>query len=113
MERVFSAGHPDPQEIEKAKKVLKVRKHANCQQQSYIAILDAGYGFDYLILLIQEHEQALADAIARLADISDGESGMYSWFKAVHLSFDMPFPFPTPPHPVQSNWVFTFYINIL
>ncbi|KAJ7949099.1 protein EMSY-LIKE 3-like [Quillaja saponaria] len=45
VERVFSANHPDPLEIEKAKKVLK------------------------------DHEQALIDAIARLADISDGESG--------------------------------------
>ncbi|KAL3537297.1 hypothetical protein ACH5RR_000663 [Cinchona calisaya] len=44
VERVFSASHADPQEIEKAKKVLK------------------------------EHEQALVDAIARLAEISDGES---------------------------------------
>ncbi|CAH1426536.1 unnamed protein product [Lactuca virosa] len=45
VERVFGSSHPDPVEIEKAKKVLK------------------------------EHEQALTDAIARLADISDGESG--------------------------------------
>ncbi|CAK9140338.1 unnamed protein product [Ilex paraguariensis] len=44
VEKVFSAGLLDPVEIEKAKKVLK------------------------------EHEQALTDAIARLADISDGES---------------------------------------
>ncbi|XP_054817175.1 protein EMSY-LIKE 3-like isoform X1 [Prosopis cineraria] len=44
VERVFSANHPDPVEIEKAKKVLK------------------------------EHEQALIDAIARIADLSDGES---------------------------------------
>lgn len=44
VERVFGSSHPDPSEIEKAKKVLK------------------------------EHEQALADAIAKLADISDGES---------------------------------------
>ncbi|KAK6928646.1 ENT domain [Dillenia turbinata] len=44
VERVFSASHPDPLEIEKAKKVLK------------------------------EHEQSLLDAISRLADISDGES---------------------------------------
>ncbi|XP_028077848.1 protein EMSY-LIKE 3-like [Camellia sinensis] len=43
VERVFGVSNPDPLEIEKAKKVLK------------------------------EHEQALADAIARLADISDGE----------------------------------------
>lgn len=27
VERVFGAGHPDPLEIEKAKKMLKVRKH--------------------------------------------------------------------------------------
>ncbi|KAJ1409719.1 ENT domain [Sesbania bispinosa] len=45
VERVFSANHPDPLEIEKAKKVLK------------------------------DHEQSLVDAIARLADLSDGESG--------------------------------------
>ncbi|RVW93589.1 Protein EMSY-like 3 [Vitis vinifera] len=44
VERVFTANHPDPLEIDKAKKVLK------------------------------EHEQALLDAIGRLADISDGES---------------------------------------
>ncbi|KAK7323947.1 hypothetical protein VNO77_27449 [Canavalia gladiata] len=44
VERVFNANHPDALEIEKAKKVLK------------------------------DHEQALIDAIARLADLSDGES---------------------------------------
>ncbi|TXG55755.1 hypothetical protein EZV62_017068 [Acer yangbiense] len=44
VERVFGGNHPDPVEIEKAKKVLK------------------------------EQEQALIDAIARIADISDGES---------------------------------------
>ncbi|XP_058723115.1 protein EMSY-LIKE 3-like isoform X2 [Vicia villosa] len=44
VERVFSANHPDAHEIEKAKKLLK------------------------------NHEQALIDAIARLADLSDGES---------------------------------------
>ncbi|XWS56196.1 hypothetical protein CRYUN_Cryun09bG0065600 [Craigia yunnanensis] len=43
-ERVFDTSHPDPLELEKAKKKLK------------------------------EHEQALIDAIARLADASDGES---------------------------------------
>ncbi|KAL2942010.1 Protein EMSY-LIKE 3 [Bienertia sinuspersici] len=44
VEKVFSANHPDPTEVEKAKKVLK------------------------------EHEQALVEAIARLQDASDGES---------------------------------------
>ncbi|XP_040993332.1 protein EMSY-LIKE 3-like isoform X3 [Juglans microcarpa x Juglans regia] len=44
VEKVFGASHPDPMEIEKAKKVLK------------------------------EHEQALVDAIERLEDASDGES---------------------------------------
>ncbi|PSS24497.1 Protein EMSY-LIKE like [Actinidia chinensis var. chinensis] len=44
VERVFGASHPDPLEVEKAKKVLK------------------------------EHEQALTDALSRLADISDGDS---------------------------------------
>lgn len=45
VEKVFSANHPDPAEVEKAKKVLK------------------------------EHEQALMEAIGRLQDASDGESG--------------------------------------
>ncbi|XP_062196271.1 protein EMSY-LIKE 3-like isoform X2 [Phragmites australis] len=44
VERVFSAGNHDPLEMERAKKVLK------------------------------EHEQSLIDAIARLAEASDGES---------------------------------------
>ncbi|GMJ00891.1 EMSY-like 3 [Hibiscus trionum] len=44
VEKVFGASHPDPVEIEKAKKVLK------------------------------EHEQSLVDAIARLEDASDNES---------------------------------------
>ncbi|KAL5539871.1 hypothetical protein UlMin_043570 [Ulmus minor] len=44
VEKVFGANHPDPMEIEKAKKVLK------------------------------DHEQALVDAIAKLKDASDGES---------------------------------------
>ncbi|XP_039815872.1 protein EMSY-LIKE 1-like isoform X5 [Panicum virgatum] len=43
VERVFSAGNPDPLEMERSKKVLK------------------------------EHEQSLIDAIARLAEASDGE----------------------------------------
>ncbi|MQL69652.1 hypothetical protein Taro_001926 [Colocasia esculenta] len=44
VERVFGSSHPDPSEMEKMKKTLK------------------------------EHEQSLIDAIARLADASDGES---------------------------------------
>ncbi|XWS35475.1 hypothetical protein CRYUN_Cryun20dG0000500 [Craigia yunnanensis] len=44
VERVFGSNRPDPLEIEKAKRALK------------------------------EHEQSLIDAIAKLADISDGES---------------------------------------
>ncbi|XP_061360200.1 protein EMSY-LIKE 3 isoform X1 [Gastrolobium bilobum] len=44
VEKIFSASHPDPMEMEKAKKMLK------------------------------EHEQALVNAIAMLGDASDGES---------------------------------------
>uniref|UniRef100_A0A7C8Z8K1 ENT domain-containing protein n=1 Tax=Opuntia streptacantha TaxID=393608 RepID=A0A7C8Z8K1_OPUST len=44
VEKIFRANHPDPAEVEKAKKVLK------------------------------EHEQALVEAIARLQEASDGES---------------------------------------
>ncbi|KAB1226691.1 hypothetical protein CJ030_MR1G008460 [Morella rubra] len=47
VERVFNASHPDPSELEKAKKMLK------------------------------DHEQALIDAIARLAYASDGESELF------------------------------------
>uniref|UniRef100_A0A1D1Z884 Protein EMSY n=1 Tax=Anthurium amnicola TaxID=1678845 RepID=A0A1D1Z884_9ARAE len=47
VEKVFGSSHPDPLEVEKAKKALK------------------------------DHEQSLIDAIARLADASDGESGKY------------------------------------
>ncbi|KAM5582443.1 protein EMSY-LIKE 3 [Rosa sericea] len=49
VEKVFGASHPDPMEIEKAKKVLK------------------------------EHEQALIDAIATLEDASDGESDEHTF----------------------------------
>ncbi|KAF4390888.1 hypothetical protein F8388_005701 [Cannabis sativa] len=44
VERVFGSNHPDPLEVEKAKKVLK------------------------------DHERALIDAIGKITDISDGES---------------------------------------
>lgn len=44
VEKVFSSAHPDPLELEKAKKTLK------------------------------EHEQSLIEALTRLVDISDGES---------------------------------------
>lgn len=50
VERIFGAGHPDPVEVEKAKRVLK------------------------------EHEQSLIDAISRLGDISDGESDEHHHF---------------------------------
>ncbi|KAG5090339.1 hypothetical protein JHK82_049117 [Glycine max] len=45
VEKVFTASHPDPMEMEKAKKMLK------------------------------EDEQALVNAITRLGDVSEGESG--------------------------------------
>ncbi|KAL6598040.1 hypothetical protein ACP70R_046461 [Stipagrostis hirtigluma subsp. patula] len=48
VEKVFSVSNPDPQEVEKAKKALK------------------------------EQEQSLIDAIARLAEASDGESDGYN-----------------------------------
>ncbi|KAB1224884.1 hypothetical protein CJ030_MR1G008842 [Morella rubra] len=54
VERVFGANHPDPLEIEKAKKMLK------------------------------EQEQALIDAISRLNEISDGESGTFFYLTLDH-----------------------------
>ncbi|KAH9710342.1 protein EMSY-LIKE 4 [Citrus sinensis] len=59
VERVFGANHPDPVEIEKAKRVLK------------------------------EQEQALIDAISRLADISDGESAMPENVEMEHSTLDI------------------------
>lgn len=85
MERVFGANHPDPVEIEKAKRVLKVGKAT----MSSFCTLFFSFSFFFLsfffpkancinnllFFTIQEQEQALIDAISRLADISDGESG--------------------------------------
>jgi hypothetical protein len=71
VERVFSVSHPDPVEVDKAKKALKVSSNIH---------------MPYLIrkplvltnrLCFQEQEQSLIDAIARLAEASDGESGKY------------------------------------
>ena len=75
VEKVFGANHPDPMEIEKAKKVLKVSN-----------ALSFFFFFAFLALWLcsavltlsfkpQDHEQALVDAIAKLKDASDGESG--------------------------------------
>ncbi|WCJ33997.1 Emsy N Terminus (ENT)/ plant Tudor-like domains-containing protein [Euphorbia peplus] len=49
VERVFALSQPDPHELEKAKRMLR------------------------------EHEQALIDAISRLADTSDNESGEHQY----------------------------------
>ncbi|KAJ8899208.1 hypothetical protein K2173_012384 [Erythroxylum novogranatense] len=51
VERVFGANHPDPLEVDKAKKMLK------------------------------EHEQALIEAITKIANISDGDSGEMTQLK--------------------------------
>ncbi|XP_065855648.1 protein EMSY-LIKE 1-like isoform X2 [Euphorbia lathyris] len=51
VERVFALSQPDPDELEKAKKMLR------------------------------EHEQALIDAISRLADTSDNESGEHQYLR--------------------------------
>lgn len=81
MERVFGANHPDPVEIEKAKRVLKVGR---ATMSSFCTLYFSIANFFFpkancinhlLFFTIQEQEQALIDAISRLADISDGESG--------------------------------------
>ena len=84
VERVFNANHPDPLEIDKAKKVLKVRQKTvvdffACSQFIFLFChhIHQFCIFEWLILAKQDHEQALVDAISRLADISDGESGTY------------------------------------
>jgi hypothetical protein len=69
VERVFSINNPDPLEVEKAKKVLKV-KHNFCAY--YLSL-----SFSSNTQCLQEQEQSLIDAIARLAEASDGESGKY------------------------------------
>jgi hypothetical protein len=84
VERVFSANHPDPLEIDKAKKVLKVRQKTVVDSFACSQFLFHFHQHihqicisEWLILSNQDHEQALVDAISRLADISDGESGTY------------------------------------
>lgn len=75
MERVFDASHPDPLEIEKAKKVLKVSEAIiYFAELLFLLLVICVIRFNYLAM--QEHEQALTEALARLADISDGESGI-------------------------------------
>lgn len=73
MERVFGASHPDPLEIEKAKKVLRVRDTA-------CLVVVTAHSFmakeKIKFVTVQEHEQALLEAISKLGEISDGESGM-------------------------------------
>lgn len=75
VEKVFDASHPDPMEIEKAKKALKVRaKHL------LLPFILHGLSLQHFQICnvsfeMQDHEQALVDAIARLEDASDGESG--------------------------------------
>lgn len=79
MERVLNSSHPDPLDIDKAKKVLKV---------GHSSPLAACYGLCFLNILSltcediynsfwswQEHEEALMDAIERLVEASEGESG--------------------------------------
>lgn len=87
MERVFGASHPDPLEVEKAKKVLKVRGTVTCPvmlTSSSFVPKEIKYNN------MQEHEQALLEAISRLGEISDGESGMpmpkhsYMFFSFYH-----------------------------
>lgn len=73
MERVFGANHPDPLEIENTKKVLKV--NLNFKMIFSFSII---FMTDPSTWFMQEHEQALIDAIAKLSNISDGgESGIF------------------------------------
>lgn len=75
VEKVFALNHPDPHELEKAKRMLKVR-HAYivlCVYPSFLAACEFTKWTTFCT--IKEHEQALVEAIARLADASDGESG--------------------------------------
>jgi len=86
VEKVFSANHPDPAEVEKAKKVLRVRS-GNFQLlvHNFYCNMIAGWNIWFLTFsiiqelewtfVLQEHEQALVQAIARLEEASDGESG--------------------------------------
>lgn len=68
---MFGASHLDSMEIEKAKNVLKVLSTSLHEfiYHNHISVVGVN---NYVM---QEHEQALIDAIARLEDASDGESG--------------------------------------
>lgn len=71
METVFSTNHPDPFELEKAKKMLKV----SLNLQIYLSFPPCPSLNVCSLFALQDHEQALIDAIAKLAYASDGESG--------------------------------------
>lgn len=83
MERVVNSKNPDPFEIDKAKRVLKVSRIT----VSWSEVLLSLFQFSSFIMCkvfeglldlnLQEQEQSLVDAIARLTDASDGESGKY------------------------------------
>lgn len=82
MERIFSSGHPDPQMVEKATKVLKVIDTELFSSWLYSQIYCTRIP---TFLLLQEHEQALLDAISKLGEYSDGESGMILWKVIFHF----------------------------
>ncbi|KAF6158741.1 hypothetical protein GIB67_040255 [Kingdonia uniflora] len=80
VERVFGSSHSDTAEIEKAKKALKLinLKDARIFGLVLPELLTTNAIMAKLSQMLKpsggEHEQALIDAIARLADASDGES---------------------------------------
>lgn len=80
MERVFDYAHPDPLELDKAKKMLKVLYILTPYREWFYVVIQRI--ITQVCDMMQEHEQALIAAIARLADTSDGEIGNNNKSKA-------------------------------
>lgn len=77
VEKVFNTSNPDPAELEKAKKMLKVWS-ISMLFQFHFSLFHLSFplqGKSRFIFNVQDHEQALVDAISRLTYASDGESG--------------------------------------
>uniref|UniRef100_A0A0A8ZIL9 Rif1 n=1 Tax=Arundo donax TaxID=35708 RepID=A0A0A8ZIL9_ARUDO len=67
VENVLSVSNPDRLEVEKAKKAIKVRPNVQIILSGCFHFVDCQ--------CLQDQEQSLTDAIERLAEASDGESG--------------------------------------
>lgn len=79
---MFTSSHPDMLEIEKAKKTLKVR--AEHLRQLYVVLIILQLDIWLVLLIMQEHEQALMDVISKLGDAANSGNGTH-WQSSFRL----------------------------